>query len=313
MGKYSFYISAARGSMPRLFGEKSVAYVAIRTSQSRWWKIPYDGGHTILRSSARLRGPNQSVPVASTALKDVKVDIPGQALAAVTNDKVEVEVDATGGDGSKVPVTPQGATPPSFVGKLLSQLNERGSFGGGTRPATVWFDADGYLLIADYAPGVSQLMVTDVKIDGKSLGPFAEVKADNITLLENVPEVLPGAAQKLALEDYFAPRGKLDYTAFIVIPVPFMGRGLMMGKRRGAIHISFSRASYLDALWQSLDRVVPGTPNQLVPCYDLENQVLAPPMLNERLLEGVLAEAVRVLAEVMQPFNDTLYWNRGRH
>ncbi len=321
-GQQAFYISAARGALRRVFGAKSVAYVAISAGEARWWKKSYEGGHRILRTAARLRTANGAVPAASTTVADLVGTV--AAGTPVPGPTFAVQVSGTRGDGSALP--PAGGAVDT-VGALLAFLNGPDAFGGGSRPAVASLDAGGYLLLADNladgaADGVarnSQLAVTTLKVGALELGPFQSVTAGDIILFHNVPEVFAGAGTNLPLDTYLESRGPLDYEAFMLIPIPFAPRGLTPGARRAAIHISFRRAADLNALWPALDRIIAGpTPtggqpvDQLVPAYDAQGSVLRRPMLADPVLEGVLAEAVRVLGELVQPMNDDWYWGQAR-
>jgi hypothetical protein len=305
-GTGSYYISAARGSFPHVFGQKSIAYVAIRGGEARWWKISYEGGHTHVRSTARLRGRNGVALAVSTKLTDIAV----LSAAGFSTQVLVGELEVEGMRGDSSPVLRQKATAET-VGDLLSLLNGDVGFGGGLRPSGASIDADGRVVLADSEKGPSDLAVSTLSLGGQTLDQFVPCTADDIVLFHNVPEVFSGAGTDLLLKDYFQQRGVLDYEAFIVIPVPFARRGLTRGGRRAGIHISFSRATSFNALWSGLERAPRPPANQILPNYDANGQVLGLPMLMDEVLRAVLAESVRVLGELIQPINDTWYWSRG--
>ncbi|HEX2095211.1 MAG TPA: hypothetical protein VHG28_22635 [Longimicrobiaceae bacterium] len=47
-GSFVFYISAASGSLSKVFNKRSVAWVAVRSGQARWWRLNYDEERIVL-------------------------------------------------------------------------------------------------------------------------------------------------------------------------------------------------------------------------------------------------------------------------
>jgi hypothetical protein len=84
---------------------------------------------------------------------------------------------------------------------------------------------------------------------------WEEVYAGNplAIVLDNRKGTIPAPPQELPLSQYFETRSSADYEAFIVLPMPWNHRGTV-GHRRGAIHISFKKAYYMDLLWANLER-----------------------------------------------------------
>ncbi len=129
-----------------------------------------------------------------------------------------------------------------------------------------------------------------------------------ILLLDNSNQAYPALPKdKLTLVSYFQARFSPDYEAFLVLPVPWGQRGAQAGYRKGAIHISFLKAKYLDALWTGLDKESP--PEH----YDHWQQLLTRPSESSSLgleneeLRVVLHEALQVLGELLRSFNDTVF------
>jgi hypothetical protein len=124
---------------------------------------------------------------------------------------------------------------------------------------------------------------------------------------------------KLKLVDYIQDRGAIDYQAFIVLPIPWRRRD--GGTRRLAgLHISFKAADLMEAIWHGLDdgvtppKVDYSTWTQLL--NPLEPQPPASPpafgaagyvWIKDESLRQVLDQALAVLAEVLRPFNETIF------
>jgi hypothetical protein len=314
-GLYTYYISSARRSLAKVFGDKSVAWLAIRSGEARWWKLSYENDHDHLHSKLRLRGTGSMVPRRAIRLDDLVAEDPATRAPTPAGPGATVTVNAVRGDGTAVVLT---AVAMGTLGELLARLNEE--MGNGTHPAAVSLDADGYLVVSASGSGRSQLGVVSLRVGAAELGPFVPAVTSDAVLFDNTSKVLAGLpAQPLLLKEYFENRGTLDYAAFAVIPVPLTQRGLASGDRRAGIHISFRTSAHADALWPALDRVVvappaaagaPAAPDLLVPNYAAQHRLIEPAMLPHPALAAVLAQGVRVASELIQQINDTWYWSR---
>lgn len=75
--------------------------------------------------------------------------------------------------------------------------------------------------------------------------------AEKVVLYDNTRgELSDFPAKELKLGEYLQAREPRDYEAFVVLPLPWFRGGRV--KRRGALHISFAKEKYIDALWQGL-------------------------------------------------------------
>jgi hypothetical protein len=79
--------------------------------------------------------------------------------------------------------------------------------------------------------------------------------------------------EKLMLNEYFEPRERSDYEAFIVLPVPWGRRGIVENYQPGAIHISFRKREYMDRLFDNLDKSE-RKGDSLIPNYQEWEQML---------------------------------------
>lgn len=339
----AFYLSAARTAATKFFGKKSVAYLSMRTGQARWWKRSYQGDAVHLRSALRLQTPGDAPLSPRTRLSRVSAVGPegnSDPLARKRAQLVHLTVAAVLADGSTLDISRNVRI--RTVGELLKALNAPGAFRRGLRPGVMSLDTDGFLLLS--VPGVKPsapagagtaggadgaaggetgakepehpLRVTHLAINGISLGPFTEIPMPDPVLHHDDPAkpVFNVPQHKVMLSDYFQDRGVLDYEAFVVIPIPWAQRGLTRDTRRGALHISFSRAYYLDALWRGLEGSTSSDrPLVLRPNYESQQYLLHDRMLSDRTLRAVLGPAVRVLAELIREVNETWYRHRYSH
>jgi hypothetical protein len=78
-------------------------------------------------------------------------------------------------------------------------------------------------------------------------------KSPDAVLFDNSGGDLPGPQAEILLRQYYQHRGAEDYEGFIVLPMPWVNRGRAGEHRRGAIHISFKEARYMESLWENLE------------------------------------------------------------
>lgn len=159
---------------------------------------------------------------------------------------------------------------------------------------------------------------------------------DKIVLIDN-DFLAPGsrelrypalAAGKLLLRDYVQWRGKADYEAFIVLPLPWLHRDPDGDLRKAGIHISFKHEDDLKLLWNSLgdlpQATAPaapptGTPATAAPtdflrpyedCDDLLRHMESPgssPSLRSEKVEEVLTRNIPLLTDLLSRFNDVIF------
>lgn len=127
---------------------------------------------------------------------------------------------------------------------------------------------------------------------------------------------LPGLPAEILLSQAYEHRGSEDYEAFVVLPMPWTCRGGSGAHRRGAIHISFRKAAYMDAFWGNLE-----TPDQKKPNYDGWHGLLVPAADRSAAADGevflkipegrevgrVLHQALEVLGEALGHFDDEVF------
>jgi hypothetical protein len=293
-----FYVSAEERSLNRVFGASSLAYVALYSGEARWWKADYMPPRPLLRSTARLLMANRAVPG------------PQEPLTSV------LAVTPPSGQPGPLQVVLATAPPPASlmagtagtVQDLLELLNRADWLGAGATPATAALDNDGYLVVT--ARGDGELpTVTSLTVGGVELGPFTRTPK-RVVLYRNLPKLFKDAGDEMPLDRYFEVRPGSTYDAFLVLPVPPRERAGQGPLRRGGIHISFQRASYLEALWPGLDQVIDGT---RFPDYELYGRLLEPELLPHDELRGALSMAVDVLGKAIQPLNDAWLREHGRH
>lgn len=302
----TFYISAARDSLAKEFSKCSVAYVAIGAGEARWWKASYQDGLEMARSSARLRrrSPHAGPPRITDRLTDIDIVDQSQNVTALQDDKIALS--ATRADGVSVSVK---STPEPSVEKLLSLLSDPTVFGGGSQPANAMISDEGHIVLIPTSPGATKLAIQSFSLGGATLGTFSKLSPDDTVLLKNPPPFF-GVAGPLKLRDYFQLRGVLDYEAFIIIPIPFADRAIKNGDRRAGIHISFSKALYLESLWGPLDHIRQDPAgDKLVPNFQSNGQILGF-LLKDPTLKAVLTQAVRVIGELIQQISDEWYKRR---
>ncbi len=88
---------------------------------------------------------------------------------------------------------------------------------------------------------------------------------------------IPGPAGSLLLPQYYQVRDSSDYEAFVVLPMPWIHRGMEGDHRRGCIHISFKESSYMDKLWVGLECSAKGDGKIVhVPNYEAWKGLLEP-------------------------------------
>jgi hypothetical protein len=128
-----------------------------------------------------------------------------------------------------------------------------------------------------------------------------------IVIFDNTGRRISDREGALHLQEFFQPRGPLDYEAFIVLPVP--RRAASGDYWKAGIHISFSREEYFTALWPLLEPPGPAwwSDDDLKQFYDAAPRVLDEGQLSDDELRAVLHEAVDVVAEVLRRFNAVVY------
>jgi hypothetical protein len=298
----TFYVSAEGGSLDRVFGAASLAFVSIHSGEARWWKIDYMPGRTRLRSRARLRTRSDDAP---------GLDTPLAQLFAVNREREAGPIDGPtvalyGTHASEGAASQSGEA--RTVQELLRLLNSPGWLGGGTNPSVASIDRDGYVVVQATADAGS-LAIRSLKLGQIELGPFAG-NPQRVLLYRNVPAIFADAHEEMFLDAYFEARSNPDYEAFMVIPIPPRQRVGGSSQRRGGIHISFRLAGYLDALWPALDQVSNDT---RIPDYDLHNRLLEPAVLPDPELRAALALGTEVLGEAIQQLNDVWLRDHERH
>lgn len=133
------------------------------------------------------------------------------------------------------------------------------------------------------------------------------------------PVSLSGTGPVL-LRDWLQDRPPSDYEAFVVLPIPWSRRGDSDIAPKAALHISFRKAGYMDALWEGLERDEEGKPvpnyrdwKKLLSCPDSEprkggsGQEPTSLKLRDPVLEGVLQQALEVLGEMLRHFNPRVF------
>ncbi|MFL5542182.1 MAG: hypothetical protein ACJ8J0_24560 [Longimicrobiaceae bacterium] len=141
---------------------------------------------------------------------------------------------------------------------------------------------------------------------------FETYQGKDVVVFDNSAEVVPNAgAARLRLDDWFQARDNPDYRAFILFPIPWRRRDLPEETRRGAIHISFAKAEWMERLWKELD---PHLEEASPPAdlYERWRQLLSTYMLADEALRAVLHHALNVLAELVSQFDQTIYEQRLR-
>lgn len=152
----------------------------------------------------------------------------------------------------------------------------------------------------------------------------------NLVYPRETPLLLPAEVKDLTagsvpyLVNYFEYRPEPGYRAFIVIPVPWMGRGEEGHHRKAGILISFEKPEYLDLLWDGLDgkdhqRTEPnyGEWAHLLHLKDQHPSLLlwhnhAPDpghslFIKNPGLHAALHQAVSVLEEVLSQLSDNIF------
>ena len=128
----------------------------------------------------------------------------------------------------------------------------------------------------------------------------------------------PAFPERVVLDQFFEYRAPADYEAFVILPVPWALRGGDGDARRGVILISFRKEADLDRLWSGLD-LVPGGDNQPSTYPDWRQMLTTGPAtelhVKDEDLSRTLVRSVRLLAELLRKFNDTLFEDfvRPRH
>lgn len=110
----------------------------------------------------------------------------------------------------------------------------------------------------------------------------------------------------ILLDEYYQRRPGSDYTAFIVLPVPWSHRDASDGVRKAGIQISFRNESHLAALFESIDDA------SGKPAYDgweglLRKDTREVPRVKDNQLRNVLLHSLEVLEELFADFNETVF------
>lgn len=137
---------------------------------------------------------------------------------------------------------------------------------------------------------------------------------ENILLFEARTEqqALPGIQEKqIVLASFLHERPGADYAGFIVLPVPRRRAGMVPGRRRGAIHVSFASEQDFNRIW-----TLPGPPRtpaetgtparELLKIYDNPELALTA-ALNDPCLRMILSESMGVLGAAIQHFNEAVF------
>ncbi|NNG17802.1 MAG: hypothetical protein HKM89_15110, partial [Gemmatimonadales bacterium] len=297
--KRLFYIAWAGGSLARGFTERSVAYVAVESGEARWWKLAYS--RTRLTSLQLTEEGTGKPAEAMTLLNALKVKQTDESV----NNGDKLLVVGKRADGTDVTVSLRVDT-----GLTVSYLLERISSDSGFGPAAEVDIKDGMLVI-EVEPKNDEL-AAELKIEKPNaavalIGKFAKRKPDAIVLFENSDQEFPDVEGPLKLKEYYMVRPGRDYEAFVVLPVPWLRRGFGKDHRSAGIHISFKKAQYMDSIWPELDRV-DGSPDYGRAKFLLDEKSMAP----TKELAAVLNQSVKILAEVVQHFNDVVFTDHIR-
>lgn len=126
---------------------------------------------------------------------------------------------------------------------------------------------------------------------------------------------LPEPPEKILLGQVSGHRGFDPGEAFVVLPMPWTRRGAAGPHRRGAIHISFRKSAFLDALWGGLESFPRMRPNYegwqglLVPGVDRPSAREGKVFLRAQVYElgFVLHQALEVLGEALGFFDDEVF------
>ncbi|HST58312.1 MAG TPA: hypothetical protein VLK84_06490, partial [Longimicrobium sp.] len=195
-GLETFYISTEPGSLDRVFGSHSMAYVAVRAGEARWWKEVYMPGPPRLRSTSRLRLRGSGDIPGATPLTGLQVIGP-RPVAPTPVAAGTVSVSGTRADAAAVN---QQNVAVNTVDELLALLNNASGFGG-TTPVVEWrLDADG-VLEARAGGDAPNLAVASLQLGGIELGPFVGGPAQ-VVLFDNDPVIFEGAGSPMLLEHF---------------------------------------------------------------------------------------------------------------
>lgn len=121
-----------------------------------------------------------------------------------------------------------------------------------------------------------------------------------IVLFDNV---IPGEKGSILLHEYYQPREREDYRAFVIFPVPWPRRGFGGDHVKGAIQISFSDDVDFDLIWKSEATGEKGKP----PNYAKSERMLEA-WCDEQVRE-VLLNSISVLGALLRGFNEEIYQN----
>lgn len=143
---------------------------------------------------------------------------------------------------------------------------------------------------------------------------FASYEGRGITLFDNTKGVLPDTPTiPLPLEGFVESREHADYRAFIVIPIPWRRRHLSAETRRGLLHISFGHEEWMKLLWKKIDPAPAPPPNgDSIDPYADSQRLLDPENLENEALRSVIFQALNVLAELLNEFDQEIFETRLR-
>jgi hypothetical protein len=119
---------------------------------------------------------------------------------------------------------------------------------------------------------------------------------------------LDGQDVELKLKDYFEPRTRSSYEAFLVVPLPIDRHDLGPGHRRGAIHISLRYRELFDVLWPDVDPdPAPGAETAEAPVSAYRNWERVFSRSAESCLGPLLENAAGVVGILLQRFNPDIF------
>ena len=115
---------------------------------------------------------------------------------------------------------------------------------------------------------------------------------------------IPDEKGPILLKDYYQARQDEDYEAFIILPLPSPRRGFGSDYVKGAIQISFRRASDLSLLWKTDAMKPTGDP----PIYPTSQRYLEE-WCPDEVVRATRANSTSALGELLRGFNEIIYKN----
>lgn len=261
-GRELHYVARSAGSVPKAFPRKSVAWVAATSQKGKWWKLAY-------------HNKAWEVPRLCTEGATSKVGKEFDGLEVGIGNKT---VAVTGGND---------------LDELASDIRRAYSALG--HPVTVEVGTAGTLTIVSSSRHADAFPAPSLEgLDGLQVIPYADPATIRLE-----PASADEELRKATLDSHFQVRQQSDYAAFVVLPVPFTGRGA--GMRQGVLLISFKKATFMDALWPALDMTT--EEGERAPDYNMWVDLLNPA---DDDLRHILKSSKEVLARLFEAAHPSL-------